>query len=179
MMAGAGSSSELSGLISVKLASLYRKEVAEEQTSVFAGAGKPRTLRRLSETEIVERKRKLSAYDASLPDTSRGAKGKWAKKINSLIADTKDIKEATTQIKEAQEGIKKDTTCILGLLKGQEVERDTVRVTKNASSKSARSSGSWTMRLLTSRSARRSVFAQKRYRAAWQLKKLFRKPSVA
>ena len=125
MMAGAGSSSEPSGLISAKFASLYRKEIAAEQTSFFAGAGKPWTLRRLSETEIVERKRKLSAYDASLPDTRRGAKGKWAKKISSLIADTKDIKEATTQIKEAQEGIKKDTTCILGLLKVQEVERDT------------------------------------------------------
>ncbi len=179
MMAGAGSSSEPFGLISAKLASLYRKEVAEEQTSVFAGAGKPRTLRRLSETEIVERKRKLSAYDASLPDTRRGAKGKWAKKINSLIADTKDIKEATTQIKEAQEGIKKDTTCILGLLKGQEVERDADQSDKERLKQIRTISGSWTMRLLTSRSARRSVSAQKRYRAAWQLKKLFRKPSVA
>ena len=50
--------------------------------------------------------------------------GKWIKQLGSIKNDTEAIKGTTEAIKGTAEAIKADTTSILGLLKGQEVERD-------------------------------------------------------
>ena len=98
-------------IIDRKTASQYRKELAQNKTS----GGKE-----LTSTQREMREGKLAAYDVKMKAIGkRGvhSRGKWIKQIGSIKNDTEAIK-GTTQAFNA------DTTCILGLLNGQEVERD-------------------------------------------------------
>ena len=73
-------------------ASILRKEVAEGVSSIYAGTGMPRTIKKLSAEEIADRRRQLDAYEASRPAGEK-RQSKWTRKLGAIEADTKAIKK--------------------------------------------------------------------------------------
>ena len=115
------SQSSMSSMSKVR-ASLLRKEVAEGVSSIYAGTGMPRTIKKLSAEEIADRRRQLDAYEASRPAGEK-RQSKWTRKLGAIEADTKAIKKDTEAIRGTTQAILEDTKFLRNVFEGGEQPR--------------------------------------------------------
>ena len=141
------SQSSMSSMSKVR-ASLLRKEVAEGVSSIYAGTGKPRTIKKLTAEEIADRRRQLEAYEASRPAGEK-RQSKWTRKLGAIEADTKAVKADTTAIKNDTTEILEDTKAIRDALAGKELPRKEGQSDKERLKKSGFSSARCTTRSAT------------------------------